>query len=156
FREFALTVTASIAVSVLVSLTLALMLCSRCMKRPSSEPGRISRVIETGFNVLLSGYRRTLDLALRFHPLTLAIFFATLALTVVMAVQSPKGFFPQQDTGLITAVSEGAQDISPDRMMRLQQALGEVILSDPDVQGFASQTGNNDNPTPIRAGSRSS
>jgi HAE1 family hydrophobic/amphiphilic exporter-1 len=102
--------------------------------------------------LLLSGYRRTLDLVLRHQAITLGVFFATLALTIVMAVQSPKGFFPLQETGLITAVSEGGQDISPDRMMRLQQDLGEVILSDPDVQGFASQTGNNDNPTTTNTG----
>jgi len=151
FPEFALTVTASIAVSVLVSLTLAPMLCSRCMKR-AEEHGRIFRAIEAGFDSLLSGYRYTLDYVLRHRAITLGVFFATLALTVVMAVQIPKGFFPLQDTGLITGVSEAGQDVSPERMMRLQRALGEVILSDPDVQGFASQTGNNDNPTTANTG----
>jgi hydrophobe/amphiphile efflux-1 (HAE1) family protein len=151
FREFALTVTASIAVSVLVSLTLAPMLCSRCMKH-AEEHGRFFRAIETGFDSLLSGYRYSLNYVLRHRAITLGVFFATLALTVVMAVQIPKGFFPLQDTGLITGVSEAAQDVSPERMMRLQRALGEVILSDPDVQGFASQTGNNDNPTTANTG----
>jgi hydrophobe/amphiphile efflux-1 (HAE1) family protein len=152
FREFALTVTASIVVSVVVSLTLAPMLSSRCMKSAPAEHGRIFRAIEAGFNVLLSGYRRTLDIVLHHQAITLGVFFATLVLTVVMAVQIPKGFFPLQDTGLITAVSEGGQDISPERMMRLQRELGEVILSDPDVQAFASQTGNNDNPTTANTG----
>ena len=152
FREFALTVTASIAVSVLVSLTLAPMLCARCLKTASAEHGRLFGAIEAGFNMLLSGYRRTLDVVLRHQAITLGVFFATLALTIVMAVQIPKGFFPLQDTGLITAVSEGGQDISPERMMRLQRELGAVILSDPDVQGFASQTGNNDNPTTANTG----
>jgi HAE1 family hydrophobic/amphiphilic exporter-1 len=133
-------------------LTLAPMLCSRCMNRGSSEHGRVFSAIEKGFNLLLSGYRRTLDLVLRRQAITLGVFFATLALTIVMAMQSPKGFFPLQGTGLITAVSEGGKDISPDRMMRLQRDLGEVILSDPDVQGFASQTGNNDNPTTANTG----
>jgi hydrophobe/amphiphile efflux-1 (HAE1) family protein len=152
FREFALTVTASIAVSVLVSLTLAPMLASRCMKMTSQKHGRLFGAIEAGFNALLSGYRRSLDAVLRHQPAMLAMFFATLALTVVMAVQIPKGFFPLQDTGLITAVSEAAQDVSPDRMMRLQRELGAVILGDPDVQAFASQTGNNDNPTTANTG----
>ncbi|HEY2847554.1 MAG TPA: efflux RND transporter permease subunit, partial [Pyrinomonadaceae bacterium] len=151
FREFSLTVTASIAVSVLVSLTLAPMLSSRCLK-PSAAHGRIFSTIEVAFVALLAGYRRTLDVVLRHQGITLAVFLATMALTVIMAVQIPKGFFPIQDTGLITAVSEGAQDISPERMMRLQRDLGEVILSDPDVQGFASQTGNNDNPTTANTG----
>ena len=152
FREFALTVTASIAVSVLVSLTLAPMLSSRFMKSATADHGRIFYAIEAGFNALLSGYRRTLDVVLRHQAITLGVFFATLALTIVMAVQIPKGFFPLQDTGLITAVSEGGQDISPDRMMRLQRELGAVILSDPDVQAFASQTGNNNNPTTANTG----
>jgi hydrophobe/amphiphile efflux-1 (HAE1) family protein len=152
FREFALTVTASITVSVVVSLTLAPMLSSRCMKSAPAEHGRLFRAIEAGFNLLLSGYRCTLDAVLRHQAITLGVFFATLVLTVVMAVQIPKGFFPLQDTGLITAVSEGGQDISPERMMRLQRELGEVILSDPDVQAFASQTGNNDNPTTANTG----
>jgi HAE1 family hydrophobic/amphiphilic exporter-1 len=152
FREFSLTVTASIAVSVLVSLTLAPMLSSRCLRQPSAAHGRIFSTIEAAFVALLAGYRRTLDIVLRHQAITLAVFLATVALTVVMAIQIPKGFFPIQDTGLITAVSEGAQDISPDRMMRVQRELGEIILSDPDVQGFASQTGNNDNPTTANTG----
>jgi multidrug efflux pump subunit AcrB len=152
FREFSLTVTASIAVSVLVSLTLAPMLCSRCLKHTSAAHGRVFSIIEAAFVALLDSYRRTLDVVLRHQAITLGVFFATVVLTVVMAVKIPKGFFPIQDTGLITAVSEGAQDISPDRMMRVQRELGEVILSDPDVQGFASQTGNNDNPTTANTG----
>jgi HAE1 family hydrophobic/amphiphilic exporter-1 len=152
FREFSLTVTASIVVSVLVSLTLAPMLSSRCLRQSSAAPGRIFSAIEVAFVALLAGYRRTLDIVLRHQAITLAVFVATVALTVIMAVQIPKGFFPIQDTGLITAVSEGAQDISPDRMMRVQRELGEIILNDPDVQGFASQTGNNDNPTTANTG----
>jgi hydrophobe/amphiphile efflux-1 (HAE1) family protein len=152
FREFSLTVTASIAVSVLVSLTLAPMLCSRCLKQEPPKVSKFFQVIESGFNALLAGYRRTLDVVLRHQAITLGAFLATIGLTVAMAVQIPKGFFPLQDTGLITAVSEGGQDISPDRMMFIQRQLGEIILSDPDVQGLASQTGNNDNPTTANTG----
>jgi multidrug efflux pump subunit AcrB len=152
FREFSLTVTASIAVSVLVSLTLAPMLCSRCLKQEPPKQSKFFEVIESGFNALLTGYRRTLDIVLRHQAITLGVFLATVVLTVVMGIQIPKGFFPSQDTGLITAVSEGGQDISPDRMMFIQRQLGEIILSDPDVQGLASQTGNNDNPTTANTG----
>jgi HAE1 family hydrophobic/amphiphilic exporter-1 len=140
FREFALTVTAAIAVSALVSLTLAPMLCSRFMKQHSNEHGRVYRAIDTGFNALLTGYRRTLDVVLRHHAITLGVFFATLALTIYMAVHIPKGFFPSQDTGVISGVSEAAQAVSPYEMMRLQQQLGEVILRDPDVAAMGSQT----------------
>ena len=78
----------------------------------------------------------------------LGVFFATIVLTVLLAIQIPKGFFPIQDTGLITGVSEASQDVSPEKMMRLQQDIGDIILRDPDVQALASQTGNTDNPTP--------
>jgi multidrug efflux pump subunit AcrB len=98
------------------------------------------------------GYRRTQDIVLRHQAIALAVFFGTLALTIVIAIQIPRGFFPLQDTGLIMAVSEGGQDISPDRMIGLQRKLGDVILSDPDVQAFVSQTGNNDNPTMANTG----
>jgi hydrophobic/amphiphilic exporter-1 (mainly G- bacteria), HAE1 family len=152
FREFAVTVTASIVVSVVVSLTLAPMLCSRFLKEETGHHGRAYRVIESGFEAMLSGYRRSLDVVLRHQAITLCVFLATIALTVVMAVQIPKGFFPIQDTGLITAVSEAAQDVSPEKMFRLQRDIGDILLADPDVQAFASQTGNNDNPTTANIG----
>jgi hydrophobe/amphiphile efflux-1 (HAE1) family protein len=141
FREFALTVTASIAVSALVSLTLAPMMCSRFMHRESHEHGRIFRVIEAGFNAMLSFYRRTLDIVLRHQAITLGVFFATMALTAVMAVQIPKGFFPIQDTGMISAFAEAAQDTTPEEMMRLLRKMGDVILQDPDVAALATFTG---------------
>jgi len=152
FREFALTVTAAVAISCLVSLTLAPMLCSRFMRPKSGEHGRLYRLIEAGFNASLAGYRRTLDVVLRHQFITLCVFFATLALTIYMAIQIPKGFFPTQDTGLIAGVSEAAQDTSPAKMMRLQRELGEVVLRDPDVESFTSQTGNNDNPNTANTG----
>jgi multidrug efflux pump subunit AcrB len=142
FREFAITVTASIAVSALVSLTLAPMLCSRFMRPQSSHsPGRVYRVIEGGFDAMLSFYRRTLDIVLRHQPVTLAVFFATMALTGAMVYHMPKGFFPIQDIGLINGVSEGAQDISPFDMMRLQRLLGEVVMRDPAVEHYAATVG---------------
>ena len=142
FREFALTVTASIVVSALVSLTLAPMLCSRFMQREPEQHGRIYRFIEAGFDALLAGYRRTLDIVLRHQAITLGVFFLTLGLTVVQLIMIPKGFFPTQDIGLISGVSEAAQDVSPDEMMRLQQVLGEVILRDPDVAAVGANMGN--------------
>jgi hydrophobe/amphiphile efflux-1 (HAE1) family protein len=142
FREFAITVTASIAVSALVSLTLGPMLCSRFMRpRSSHNPGRVYRVIEAGFDAMLSFYRRTLDIVLRHQPVTLAVFFATRALTGAMVYSMPKGFFPIQDIGLINGVSEGAQDISPFDMMRLQRELGEVVMRDPAVEHYAATVG---------------
>ncbi len=152
FREFALTVAASVAVSCLVSLTLAPMLCSRFLKVQPEHHGAVYRFIEAGFDGMISGYRRTLDVVLRHQAITLAVFFATLALTIVMAIQIPKGFFPIQDTGLIAGVSEAAQGTPPEEMMRLQRVLGDVIMRDPDVQGFGSQTGSNDAPSTANTG----
>jgi len=141
FREFALTVTASIAVSALVSLTLAPMMCSRFMHREAETHGAIYRAIERGFNGMLGFYRRTLDIVLRHQPIALGVFFATMVLTVVMAIEIPKGFFPIQDTGMIQGFAEAAQDTSPQQMMRLMHVVGDIILKDPDVEGFGSFTG---------------
>jgi hydrophobe/amphiphile efflux-1 (HAE1) family protein len=141
FREFALTVTASIAVSALVSLTLAPMMCSRFMRREPETHGRIYRVIESGFDAMLAFYRRTLDIVLRHQAITLAVFFGTMALTLVMAIQIPKGFFPIQDTGLVQGFAEAAQQTSPNEMMRLMRNLGAVILHDPEVESLGAQTG---------------
>jgi hydrophobe/amphiphile efflux-1 (HAE1) family protein len=141
FREFALTVTASIAVSALVSLTLAPMMCSRFMHRHSDAHGRLYRIIESGFNAMAAFYRRTLDVVLRHQAITLGVFFATMALTGVLTIMAPKGFFPIQDTGMISAFIEAAQDTSPDEMMSLMQKVGAVILKDPDIAGLGSFTG---------------
>jgi hydrophobe/amphiphile efflux-1 (HAE1) family protein len=141
FREFALTVTASIAVSALVSLTLAPMLCSRFMRPESHDHGVVYRFIESGFDAMLGFYRRTLDAVLRHQAITLGVFFVTMAITGYMVVTIPKGFFPIQDIGLINGVSEGAQDTSPQQLMRLHQELGEVLLSDPAIAQFGSTVG---------------
>ena len=143
FREFAMTVTASIAVSALVSLTLAPMMCSRFMKHDSGQHGRVFRAIEACFEAMIGGYRRTLDVALRHQAITLGVFFATMAMTTYQVIEIPKGFFPIQDTGIIQGFSEAAQETSPEKMMRLIQAQGQVIERDPDVQAYGSQTGSN-------------
>jgi HAE1 family hydrophobic/amphiphilic exporter-1 len=139
FREFALTVTASVLVSAVVSLTLAPMLCSRFL-RHSNVQGRLYRGIEAVFNAMLAGYRATLNIVLRHQAITLLVFFFTLGATIVLMIQIPKGFVPIQDTGLIQGVAEAGQDVSSEEMQRLQRVLGEIILRDPNVAGFNSQT----------------
>ena len=141
FREFALTVTAAIAISALVSLTLAPMMCARFMQRAPDKHGRIYRFVERGFEALRRSIERTLDIVLRHQRITIGVFFATMALTVVLAIQIPKGFFPIQDTGMIQAFAEAAQDTSPEEMMRLMTQMGDVIMHDPDVAGLGSFTG---------------
>jgi hydrophobe/amphiphile efflux-1 (HAE1) family protein len=141
FREFALTVTASIAVSALVSLTLAPMLCSRFMRPESHHHGPVYRCIESSFDAMLAFYRRTLDVVLRHQASTLGVFLVTMGATGYMMMTIPKGFFPIQDIGLINGVSEGAQDTSPQELMRLHQELGEVLLRDPAIAQFGSTVG---------------
>ena len=141
FREFALTVTAAITISALVSLTLAPMMCAHFMQRAPDKHGRIYRFVERGFEALTSFYQGTLDMVLRHQRITIGVFFATMALTVVLAIEIPKGFFPIQDTGMIQAFAEAAQDTSPEEMMRLMTQMGDVIMHDPDVAGLGSFTG---------------
>jgi HAE1 family hydrophobic/amphiphilic exporter-1 len=141
FREFALTVTASIVVSACVSLTLAPMMASRFMRRPTGEHGRLYGAFETFFESLLAGYRRTLDIALAHQAVTLAVFFATLALTGVLFLTIPKGFFPTQDTGQFIGLTEAAQDTSPIEMMRIQEQIGAILVHDPDIEIFGSNMG---------------
>jgi multidrug efflux pump subunit AcrB len=142
FREFAVTATASIAVSAIVSLTLAPMMAARFMRRPTRRHGQFYLFFERGFERFLAGYRRTLDVALRHQPLTLAVFSITVALSAAMMIAIPKGFFPNQDTGTIFGLIEAAQDASPAEMIKLDQAVSGIIVRDPDIEAFGSNLGN--------------
>ena len=148
FREFALTVTAAIAVSALVSLTLTPMMAARFMKREATHHGRLYRAVEGIFDATLRGYRCTLDLALNHQRIMLLIFLATLALTALLFVVIPKGFFPTQDNGLIMGLSEAAQSVSPFEMMRLQEKIGDVLRRDPDIATVGSAIGSGGAATP--------
>jgi HAE1 family hydrophobic/amphiphilic exporter-1 len=142
FREFAVTLTMAIFVSLVVSLTLTPMMASRFLRaHRETRHGRFYQWSERGFEAMLHAYERGLDLALRWRLTTLAIFFATLALSVYLFVVIPKGFFPQQDTGLITASSEAGQDISFAEMKRRQEELGVIVQADPDVASVAMSVG---------------
>ncbi len=142
FREFAVTLTMTIAVSMVVSLTLTPMMASRFLRAHAEEShGRFYQWSERAFDAMLHGYERVLDLALRWRFVTLMIFFATLALSVYLFVIIPKGFFPQQDVGLITATSEASQDISFAAMVDRQEALGKIVQADPDVASVAMVIG---------------
>ena len=141
FREFSITVTAAIAVSALVSLILTPMLCARFLHHENEQHGVVWRAIEAVFDGMHSFYRRTLDGVL-WHPfITLMVFFATMALSIYLYVVIPKGFFPIQDTGLITGFAEAGQDISPQEMARLMQSLGEVLIKDPGIAAVGSAMG---------------
>ena len=94
---------------------------------------------------MLRAYERGLDLVLKYQFTTLCVFFATLALSVYLFMIIPKGFFPQQDIGLITGISEASQDVSPAAMMRLQQSLGAIVMQDPAVDHVGMFVGGSGN-----------
>ncbi len=139
FHEFAITVTAAILVSVVVSLTLTPMLCSRFLvSEHDRKHGRIYRAIEWAFDATVAGYRRGLDVVLRHQFATLMVFLATVLTTAVLFVFMPKGFFPTQDIGMILGISEAGQDVSPEKMKEIQRQLSAVIARDPDIADFGS------------------
>jgi HAE1 family hydrophobic/amphiphilic exporter-1 len=138
FREFAVTLAMAIFVSLVVSLTLTPMMASRFLRaRSETKHGKFYQWSERAFERMLHGYERGLDLALRWSLTTLCIFFATVALSVYLFVIIPKGFFPQQDNGFLTAVSETAQDISFAEMKRRQEQLSAIVQADPAVDSIA-------------------
>ena len=144
FREFAVVLAMTIFVSMFVSLTLTPMMASRFLRaHHETRHGRFYRWSERVFDAMLHAYERGLDLALRWKFTTLMIFFATLGLSVYLFVVIPKGFFPQQDVGLITATSEANQDISFKDMVRHQETLGKIVQADPDVASVAMAIGGN-------------
>jgi hydrophobic/amphiphilic exporter-1 (mainly G- bacteria), HAE1 family len=136
FREFALTVTIAIAISVLISLSLTPMLCSRFL-HPHEEGGRkhgkLFMMFERGFARFSEGYGRSLKVVLAHRSLVLMVFLAGVALSVLLYVFIPKGFFPQQDTGFVVGIGEGAQDISFAAMSERSTAIADIVRADPDV-----------------------
>jgi len=121
-----------------VSLTLTPMMASRFLRAHSeTRHGRFYQWSERAFERMLHAYERGLDLALRWSKTTLAIFFATIALSVYLFVIIPKGFFPQQDNGFLTGVSEMSQDISFSDMKRKQEELSRIVQADPAVDSIA-------------------
>ena len=151
FREFAMTVSIAVMVSAVVSLTLTPMMCSRFLHHDGARHGWLYRIVEAFFEGMLGFYRRTLDIVLRFQFITLMVFLATVTFTGYLYVKIPKGFFPDQDTGIIMGVTEAAQNVSFGEMSRRQLLLQDVVAKDPDVSdtscsigvGFGAQTENN-------------
>ncbi len=142
FREFAVTVSVSLILSLIIALTLTPMMCARLL-RPEHEAGhgRMYRLLEAGFDALLHAYERGLRVVLRHRFVTLLTMFGTMALTGYLYVEIPKGFFPQQDTGLIIAVPEAAQDISFAAMSQKMETVIGIILKDPAVATIGAQIG---------------
>ncbi len=142
FREFAITLAVTILISAVVSLTLTPMMSARLLKhRPPERQRRFYRASERAFERVIQFYGRTLEWVLGRQLLTLLIAAATLALTVILFILIPKGFFPIQDTGVIQGISEADQTVSFEAMSERQQALAAVVLKDPAVESLSSFIG---------------
>jgi multidrug efflux pump len=142
FSEFSITLAVAVVMSMVISLTLTPMMCGRLLRPASAQrPGWLARRFEQWFAELTASYVRSLGWALRHEGWVLAVAAATLFGTIGLYVVVPKGFLPQQDTGVITAVIEAAQDASIPRMSRVQAQVVDVVLADPAVAGVTSFVG---------------
>ena len=142
FREFAITLAVAILISAFVSLTLTPMMCARLLRHvPPNEQTRFYRASGAFFDAVIARYGRALDWVLDRQAATLLVALGTLALTVILYLVMPKGFFPVQDTGVIQGISEAPQSISFAAMAQRQQDLAKVVLQDPAVQSLSSYIG---------------
>jgi multidrug efflux pump len=153
FREFAITLSATILISAAISLTLTPMLCAKLLRhKDSGEQSRFYKASERIFQRIIDFYERTLDWVLGRRGLTLIVAVGTLILTIVLYLLVPKGFFPVQDTGEIQGVSEAAQTVSFAKMAELQQELAAVILKNPAVMSLSSFIGVDGTNTTLNSG----
>ena len=144
FREFAITLTLTIAVSAFVALTLSPTMCALFLRdERHAKHGRAWRLIESAFERLLAGYTRGLDWVLDHQRPTIVVFLLTVTAAVALYIEIPKGFFPQQDTGIIVGLSDAPQDVSFEEMVRRQHALLNVVGRDPDVESYGTNVGGN-------------
>ncbi|MGZ5031623.1 MAG: multidrug efflux RND transporter permease subunit [Usitatibacter sp.] len=142
FREFAVTLSVAIGISLAVSLSTTPMMCSRLLRRVADrKPGRLSRWSERGFEAVHRGYERSLTWALRFPLLMALVFFATIALTVYLYAYLPKNFFPQQDTGRLIGFVRADQSISFQAMRQKLDRLAAIVMADPAVENVTAFTG---------------
>jgi multidrug efflux pump len=149
FREFAITLAVSILISAVVSLTLTPMLCARMLKhRPAGGERGMAGAANRWFASVIRGYGRMLDWVLDRQAITLLVALATLVLAVLLYVLVPKGFFPQQDTGILQGITEAPQSASFAAVTERQRALANVLLADPAVESISSLIGvDGTNPT---------
>ncbi len=141
FREFAVTLAVTILISAVVSLTLVPMMCAKLLRHRPEVVNDDPHAHAPWFGRMVAWYGRRLTWVLDHQPLTLAVALGTVALTVLLYILIPKGFFPAQDTGLIQGISEATQSVSYAAMADRQQALGAAILKDPDVDSLSSFIG---------------
>jgi multidrug efflux pump len=138
-REFSLTLTFAIVVSTVVSLTITPMICAHYIKATTPDDASwFDRLVEGSLSRMVSFYQRTLHVVLGFPLLTLVVFFATIALTVVLYIKTPKGYFPSDDSGFVIGATRASADISFQSMLGLQQQLADIVLADPAVASVGS------------------
>ncbi len=153
FREFAITLAVTIILSAIVSLTLTPMMCARLLHHtPEEQQSRFYKASGRFFDRVIEGYGRWLTWVLERQTLTLIVAVATFALTALLYVLIPKGFFPLQDTGVIQGISQAPQSISFAAMAERQQALAKVILQDPAVDNLSSFIGVDGSNTTLNSG----
>src|SRR5229473_230994 len=142
FREFSVTLAFAIAVSTVVSLSVTPMICAHFVRAsPSPSATRLDRAVTAVLDWLIRGYAGTLRNVLRHRALTMLVMLLTIALTVVLYVKVPKGYFPQDDTGLVFGGTEASTDISFKAMSELQQRAAVIVEADPAVAAVASSVG---------------
>jgi multidrug efflux pump len=142
FREFALTLTIAVVVSAIVSLTLTPMMCSRILRHvPERARNPLSERLNVFIDRTVEAYGASLQWVLAHQRKTLITTFATLAATILLYIVIPKGFLPQQDTGLISAVTEAGPEVSFVEMQRLQGLVTNAVSRDPDVTNVVSVVG---------------
>jgi HAE1 family hydrophobic/amphiphilic exporter-1 len=139
FNAFAATVSLAVAVSCFVSLTLTPLMASWLPAH--AKPGRVDAFLEGGFRAVERAYARGLNLALRFRLVVWAIFFASLVVAGWLAMAMPKGFFPIEDTGLVSVSTEGPRDASYNAMTELQGEVARILLANPNVKALTSNIG---------------
>ena len=141
FHEFAMTVCITILISGVVSLTLTPMMCSRFLRHETGQHGAFYNAIEKGFKVLAEFYGRTLDIALNWQRTVFGVFVGTVILSGVLYVVVPKGFFPQQDTGMLGGNLEASPDISFNELSRVALAAHMIVAADPDIENLGTAIG---------------
>jgi len=153
FREFAITLAVTIVISGVVALTLVPMACAKLLRPAEAQrETALQHRTRAWFDGLIRGYGHALNWVLDRPTATLLVALATLALTVVLYVAIPKGFFPVQDTGLIQGITEAPESISYAAMAERQQALAAEILKDPDVESLSSFIGVDGTNTTLNSG----
>jgi hydrophobe/amphiphile efflux-1 (HAE1) family protein len=142
FREFSITLVFAIIISTIVSLTVTPMICAHYVRNvPSRSETRLDRIVEWFLSRLTRGYAASLRVLLEHRVLMLVVMAATIVLTVDMYIKIPKGFFPQDDTGLIFTSTRAAPDISYKAMVDMQLKALDIVLADPAVAGVGSSVG---------------